>query len=685
MRYMLSTCLLVCLLASCSKEPKPATETHYTVTYTDEAGIERRRTAPSEEQRSRIVSFPLKGQWGFREGIWLAYGFPLLLWIDLQQDPCLEYVDPSVVEAKIREMGFDHRKSLGVIEARRVAAALEADYHTTGIFSSDGKGIDLRMNLYETRSREKLGTLGTNWQSFFAGADSVSKWLRTIVPGKCWPGETVDRPVAEIATRSAEAMQYLSEGWWRYSRASEFPEAIAYLDRAVDLDSTFALAGLTLYWAGRGILTEAAREEALCLAFRHARRLPESLRLAADAAYNRRRDRDRARRAVTLLTGLYPTEPFAQETGARVLVALGEQDAAAEHFLRAVDLQPSRQRLFESMISLCREAGHKDQALILCRERVKRFPRNADTRIILGQILTLEAQYAAAELELRRAAGIDPGHPRALEGLGLVRFRLGDLKGAQEYFRKGLKTADLTTKARIYIELGSAYFERGMVAKGLEVLEEGRRDLASMDPVLSWRLEIEAGKHIADLGNFSFALEKFRSSPLRREVSLAWIPELAEAEVLVRMGRLNEAHVRVVGTTAVIEHPGVDQAALEMTILGEIAWARSDYDDALQRFSFVRALEPADRKNLLRLAGVYFEQERWAAADSVLSDARRFFPHDPHVHAEIARVRESERRFPEAIARLEEAARLWENADPGIPYVEEARRRLENLKKKTES
>jgi hypothetical protein len=51
------------------------------------------------------------------------------------------------------------------------------------------------------------------------------------------------------------------------------------------------------------------------------------------------------------------------------------------------------------------------------------------------------------------------------------------------------------------------------------------------------------------------------------------------------------------------------------------------------------------------------------------------------VHAQLARLRESEGRTSEAVDHLEQAVEIWKNADPGIPWIEDARRRLARLKK----
>lgn len=682
-RQLALAVLALCLAASgCGRKD----ETHYEVTYGAGAGVERRRSVPREDARTRIALLPLRGQWEFREGRWLAEGFSLMLWVDLQQNIYLEGIDPARVEWTVRDLGLGEMRRLTPQEGRRVAEAVGADYFLTGTYTSDGTGIDLRVRLYDRRAGERVGKLGTFWPSFFGAVDSVSEWLRTVIPLDPRALEIPDRPITEILTGSREAAGLFCRGWWRRAREKEGEETVALLGEATTLDSTFALAGLTLYQAGRGTVSEDARDQVLERAFRHSGRLPESAALALEATYLHRRDRERGRGAIELLLDLYPSEALTQETAARLFLAWGEQERAIARFEEALGLNPWRGRLFEFLVGLYREAGHGDRALQLSRERVERFPRDPDARFLLAHLLTLRGELVPAEREFQKALVLEPAHARALEGLGLLRFRLhGDLKGAQENLRKALEVVGPTARARIYEELARAYFERGMLGRSLEILGEGRLDLASAKPDLAWRLDFEGARHLADVGNSEFALDVFRGSPLRTDPALSWIPELSSALVLAMVGRLDEARAVVEGIGAVVEEPGVEQAVLEMAVLGEIALAKGELEEALDRFHFVEALDPARRDNLLRIARTFVRMNRLAEADSVLTAALTRSPKGPRLHSELAYVLQAEGRLEDARGHLEEATRLWESADPGIPYIEDARRRLASVRKESRS
>ncbi len=671
---------LMLLLSTCSGRED---DTHYTVSFTDESGVQRERIVPEEAFRTKVVVFPLVAQESFSLGSWLAHGFPLMLWVDLLQDIYVQDVDPSVVDAKMAEMGYGDNRAITPIEGRRVAIALGAEYFTTGVYTSDGMGIDLRMNLFRTDPRMTLGTLKKFWPNVFGAVDSVSVWLHTALAARPEDSAGVDRPVAEISTGSIEAMRVFSQGWWMNAREQNPGRAVELLRQATRLDSTFSLAGLVLHQAGRTVLSKEARDEGLALTLRHAGRLPEPLRLAARVIHGSSGDRESARAFLSLLLKLYPGEPFVQETAARMFLAWGEQEASMAHFNLAIEQYPWRERLFESVLGLYREAGREQEARDLCLERVRRFPRNANARYHLGQLMSLGGEYEAAHLELRKALALDPDHARALEQIGLVEFRMGDLDAAEKRFRKALKLSGPAARARIYEELAGAYFDRGSVTKTLEVLEEGRSELGPGEQVLAWRLDVAAGNFLAELGNYSFALEKFRGSPLRRDVEFAWIPALAEAAVLTRMDRLDEAE-SVVGTTeAAIEDPTMEQAAMEMTLLGRIALARGDLDQALERFLFVEALDPVDRDNRLWIARTFRQGGDWAAADSVLTAARLHFPNDPRILTELSGVLEAQGRTDDARTALEHAVRIWSDADSGIPHIEEARRRLASWKEQS--
>jgi len=665
----------VCLMTSCSGK---SSDTHYEVTYVDEAGTERRRSVPNEETRVRVALFPLY-RLTLEEGRWLAFGFPLMLWADLHQNIYVEALDPSLVYGTTAELDFGDADRLDAIEKRRVAQALGADYYLSGEFSSDGLGMDLKVVLADGGSGKTVATLGKFWDRFFDAADSVSAWLRTALPLPPEAHDGPDRPVTEILTPSEAAMHRLSRGWWCIELEVEDEETVGWLKEAAALDSLSSFINLTLYRAGSSELSPEMRAHVIARAQRRAGSLPEALRLVVEAAHLQRTERETVERALALATDLYPSEPVVHEVTAEILLGWGDQDRAFARYERALELKPWRRRLFEFLIRLHREAGREQAALDLSRERVKRYPRDPDARFLLGHLLTLRGEYPAARTEFRGALAHDPEHARANEGLGLVDFRLGDLEGAVASFRRALTAAEPAGRCEVYQELARAYFERGLVSQALEVLEEGQTDLAAVDHVLAWRLEVESGRYLAELGNYAFALAEFRASPLRREVAFSWIPELSEALVLVEMGRVDEARAVVEGTRRMIERPEVEQAALEMTVLGEVALAEGNLREALEHFQFIGALDPARRDNALRIAQVYSRMGEPSRADSVLAAAEMFFPNDPEILSARARVLEAGGRLGEAVEHLRTAVDLWEGADAGIPHVEEARRRLSRL------
>lgn len=140
-------------------------------------------------------------------------------------------------------------------------------------------------------------------------------------------------------------------------------------------------------------------------------------------------------------------------------------DAALEH--QFVPLTDARHAFFGSfsgeeswltMSEALEREGDTEEAVGILENAVRRYPRNAQLWIGLGNALVDHARGLTppAELAYRRAAALAPGHPAPPFFYGLALARSGDIAGALALWRKILATAPPDASWRPLVASGVA-------------------------------------------------------------------------------------------------------------------------------------------------------------------------------------------------------------------------------------
>lgn len=230
-----------------------------------------------------------------------------------------------------------------------VARAAGARYALAGSAVDMGTAVQLIGELYDTRTGEKLASIQARGSadSAMAVVDRLSvEAARALLREVGGDGTSVQH-LDGLMTGSLPALEAYLEGE-RHYRAGNFDEALLAYERAIQVDSTFALASLrawTIYgWEGSNV-SRSDRREHLERAARHAGRLPPSERALVTAVDLATEDPAAAIARLERDTRVYPADPelwqalgeLSIHEGKRVLEPEAKGVAALK---RAIELQP---------------------------------------------------------------------------------------------------------------------------------------------------------------------------------------------------------------------------------------------------------------------------------------------------------------------------------------------------------
>lgn len=181
-----------------------------------------------------------------------------------------------------------------------------------------------------------------------------------------------------------------------------------------------------------------------------------------------------------------------------LLGSVGQTEAAAAHFERAVEIDPLYAKAYTSYATVLNYARRYQDSLRVLREGADRLPRNSELLLEIANVYLLAQQLDAARAAYLDALEKEPGNKQALMQLGRLELQQGDADSAIAYFSQAIDPEDdatalalraLSGVSGLKADLGGsrAYLDRALViAKRREqqdLVVKIEQDLEQLDAI----------------------------------------------------------------------------------------------------------------------------------------------------------------------------------------------------------
>jgi Tfp pilus assembly protein PilF len=124
----------------------------------------------------------------------------------------------------------------------------------------------------------------------------------------------------------------------------------------------------------------------------------------------------------------------------RAFAAVGDTTRAREYFDAALVAGGDDRSLTPLLLSVCVRDGRYRLAIDYAEQYLRKHPRDARMRLVLGTLHAGVGEPLAAEADLTKVVEADPENPDAEYALAvLLRDQRGDLLGADRHFRAYLE------------------------------------------------------------------------------------------------------------------------------------------------------------------------------------------------------------------------------------------------------
>jgi tetratricopeptide (TPR) repeat protein/predicted Ser/Thr protein kinase len=619
-----------------------------------------------------------------------------LLITDLSDSRFINVVSSQRLYDILKNMGREGVKAIDRSVASQVARKAKARWMLVGNIVQTTPYLMVTTHLVDVSSGNVINSqqvAGAQGEEVFAVVDRLTVKVKKDLALPQEALEEPDTPVAEITTSSAEAYRHYIEGV-DYMNKAYMPEAEASFSKAIAIDSTFAMAYIRL---GMAMISN-GKAEGLRMADKavqyadHVTKREQLFIIGLQALWN-----GDFERGIAFLRRIVAQNPDDKEVyfwlGA-VYHSNRDYASAIPVLRRAVEIDPAYKNPY-NMLAYCYDAiGDFDNSIWAIDKYISLAPNEANPYDTRGELYARGGRIDEAIASYEKALEIKPDFNPSLQALGLLWIQKRDYEKARLYFDRLASSGDRSTRILGMSSLPLIPLYRGKLDRGLEKINDaiaadttgGREDLTTA-ALLRFKSIV-----LRDKGDLGGALREVQAAMELLERLAPNVPIHYEdvcGSILALMGETDRAEEVAGDLREAILSSDQGRMSDYWRLMAQIEDSRGDVERAVEYME--RSNEESSGQSFstrFDLGRLYLEAGRLGDAVGVLEkclgkydQSRTTNPFKSvELHYFLGRAYEDSGWDDKAVSQYEEFLDIWSEADPGVPYVEDAKARLARLK-----
>jgi tetratricopeptide (TPR) repeat protein/predicted Ser/Thr protein kinase len=623
-----------------------------------------------------------------------AAGLNGLLQVGLIEQSPIRVVSPEYLQELHRRLFSGVQGAIRPDQALEIARKAGASLLLSGQIGHEQGSTFAIWRLLETERGRSVGGRRVADSELLGLADGIIAEVVPLIVQRA-------RVKPPVAVGSVDQVTSASPEAYRHFVAAEvagndgkMDEELRQLQIAVQLDSTFALAWLRMadvYWyrtqfvPGRKF-ADKAWELRTRLGIKD-RMMLESRRLQLDRRITAGLDVYRE------MMSRWPDDRTIVQSYATALYWWWydrEAQVAAE---QGIEHYPDDEDLRSTRESALLAQDNAAEALASARAYQRRDPGDAFGWARVGECHLAAGDIDSAEVAFRRARNLAPDDFELQHDLARCAFLRGDPMGAAAILERLLTRTDLSVGQKKILLTGGpggpwwlykpglvdCYAETGRLNRALELMDEWGRGVNSADAETQVLVQMARCLKLLEYGRPQPVLTSAHELSQRRDIDWAQnLGRLFRTAALVELDSLSAAREGLVQLRAMKDRYGVFVRWAPLSIAARIALAEGQPDSALARLQELK--HAATRWEWDTRVRALRALKRLPEAATTLEEllhrnGSRFI-----ARYQLGQIYEEMGRKAEAAREYKIFLKAWENADPGWPQVEDARKRLAALR-----
>jgi serine/threonine protein kinase/tetratricopeptide (TPR) repeat protein len=618
-------------------------------------------------------------------------GLAVLLIADLRQSRYIRVVADDEMYTVLKRLGLADARKYSSEDIEKIAAQTRASYILRGNYFKAGESFVVTASLQKPGAGESPSALrieAHDDKDIFAKVDELTRQVKEgLNLTSAQISSDIEKGAGKITTSSPEALKYYIEGRKLHTE-QKYDQAVAYMEKAVEIDPEFAMAYAAMASAHYNLRHFAESQKYIQKAQELSARLPENERLLIEGrSFLFNGDYARAIEVYGKLVKMYPDLDVGHSSLAVAYFLAGDIDKAIEQQEIAVRIQRTPLAI-QILSNFYGAEGLYQKMEDVCRSFLQDVEDNASVHNILFDSYVGRREFDLALAEAEKLYLLDP--QKYQEPKGIVLFYKGDFAGAEKIL------VDYDWQMRLLLARGKINETIGLSQRSLEKSNGDKEKEAGAYGGLAGVLE-KAGRYEEAYRVFNQYLKlSAENRKAAGESGMPYLPSARKGDLFSKgvfqaeTKSYDEARKTAEELKSLIE-TGIDKRELLYYeyILGLIELGNKNYRQAADLFGRAcgRLDFQGDASFSDLLARALYESGDLDKAQKeyekiTLLTTGRLDRGDLYAKAfyMLGKIAEQQGNKVRAITNYRKFLYLWKDADPGLPEVEEARKRLAGLK-----
>ncbi len=363
-----------------------------------------------------------------------------LLIADLSQSKYVRVISGDEMYTILKRLGLAEAQKYSSEDIEKIAVQTRATHVLRGNFIKAGESFIITASLQKPGTGQSSTPLRLEARGENDIIPKVDELTRQVKEGlnltAAQIAGDIEKEAGKITTSSPEALKYYIEGR-RHQLKMEYEQALANLEKAVEIDPEFAMAyrAMAAAYSNLGNRAEEVRKN-YKKAYELRNRLSENERLLIESIwFSMESNRARAIEVLERLVKLYPGHALGTFWLAYEYRAVGNLDRAIEIQESLVQEQKTAINVF-SLANLYVSKGLYQKAEDVCRSFLQDIEDNPGIRDMVSLSYLCRKQY---DLALAEAEKSFLHKPSSKENIGNILLLKGDIAGAEKTYQQVLE------------------------------------------------------------------------------------------------------------------------------------------------------------------------------------------------------------------------------------------------------